>query len=1021
MADINGLIVTKYERVGRMINSIRNQLALLICALILAALILALTISHLLMSSDYEVKMKHDNAVMAESLSAHLVQFMAHAYSTSQYVAEYPNLIGLQQEHRQKLLAEMVKRHPFIQLMAIQDLDGNQTVRSSGPLGNRAERFWFKKFMADRNDYISRVYYSLTYEVPIVTIVNGIYSQGALSGVLISDIDIQDIQKIVEGYNFGEGGYAYLLDSAGVVIAHPDKTQVAGLYNYNTMKKQVLLYDAQGKLAVDAQHNELIQEQPLDIAPSLQQIIGKVMAGEAGEGEYQDLGGETYLCAYRQVLLPGGSEPWRLIVVQKKSAAMAFMNASRLKSSFAVLFVLGLAVFVVGWFSRRITQPLIEMVEATERIKVGDLAVHIPVRSDNEIGVLASDFNQMVEELRLHRDDLNLLVEQRTGELASAHQKLLLRERQYSAITALLVQPVDKTKDIFETVLHNAVQLLGAVCGYIGMYENNGASYYIRYAIGIDKTRFREEKPAQEGMQGRVYTTGELFYVDDYRVYPDRVVNPWIGDSATTVIMVPLKLDGQVQGILAVNWVDEVHPISQDDLDSLRQFGDLASVALERDVVQQRISTMAYNDVLTGLPNRAGLRRYLEAEMQKTRDGQAAGVVLFVDMDDLKSINDNFGHSLGDKVIVAAGRHIVEAVGENAFVSRVGGDEFVVVISGDEARKRAEQIAGETIQTVCKEYEVGGDKFHMSASVGVAIYPDDANEAEDILKKADSAMYAAKKAGRNCWRFYEPVLLQEAYEKMTLTNGLRHALERNELLLHYQPQVTATGDKIVGFEALLRWNSAEYGMMPPNRFIPLAEQSGLIVPIGQWVVREACRFARRLADKGRKDVHVAVNISPRQLRMDDFVDDVCTSINASGIEPRQLEIEITESVFIDSMTECVQKLSQLQAFGVGISLDDFGTGYSSLTYLKSLPVSVLKIDKSFIDKIIAEEMQLQVVGAIVNLGHTLGMTVVAEGVETKAQLSLLQSCQCDLVQGYVFSRPVMEAAAMALLENEMER
>lgn len=1001
-----------------MINSIRNQLALLICSLILAALLLALTISHLLMSSDYEVKMKHNNAVMAESLSTNITQFIYHAYSTSQYIAAYPELAAMPAEKQHELMLEMIRRHSFFQLMATHDLAGNQMARSSGPLGNRAERFWFKKFMQDKNAYISNAYYSVSSEMPIITIVHGLYSQGALTGVLMSDIGIQDIQEMLEHYTLGEGSYAYVLDGNGAVISHPDKRQVSELYNYKTMTKQALLHDSQGKVATDEKNNAILQAQGLEVAPSLQNIVRQVMSGESGEGEYTEANGEAYICAYRPLPLPGASEPWSLIVVQRKSAAMAFMSAATFRSGFAGLIVIALSVLVVGWFSRKITQPLIGMVKATERIKLGDLDVRLPMCStNNEIGMLSTDFNQMVEELRQHRDNLNLLVEQRTGELATAHQKLLLRERQYSAITALLVQPVDKTQDIFETILHNAVQLLGAVCGYIGMYENNGLSYYIRYAIGIDKTRFREEKPAQEGMQGQVYATGDLFYVDDYRVYPDRVVNPWIGDAATTVIMVPLKLDGQVRGILAVNWVDEVHPISRDDLDSLRQFGDLASVALERDVVQQKISTMAYHDVLTGLPNRAGLRRYLEAEMEKSRDGQTAGVVLFIDMDDLKSINDNFGHSLGDKVIVAAGRHIVEAVGQNAFVSRVGGDEFVVVISGVAARTVAERIANETIRTVCKEYEVGGDKFHMSASIGVAVYPDDANETEDILKKADSAMYAAKKAGRNCWRFYEPTLLQEAYEKMTLTNGLRRALERNELLLHYQPQVAAESEKIIGFEALLRWNSAEYGMMPPNRFIPLAEQSGLIVPIGQWVVQEACRFARRLADSGRKDVRVAVNISPRQLRMDDFVDDICASINAAGIEPRQLEVEITESVFIDSMAECVQKLLRLQAFGVGISLDDFGTGYSSLTYLRSLPVGVLKIDKSFIDKIIAEEMQLQVVGAIVNLGHTLGMTVVAEGVETKEQLALLQTCRCDLIQGYVFSRPVVEAMAMEMLKN----
>jgi EAL domain-containing protein (putative c-di-GMP-specific phosphodiesterase class I) len=246
---------------------------------------------------------------------------------------------------------------------------------------------------------------------------------------------------------------------------------------------------------------------------------------------------------------------------------------------------------------------------------------------------------------------------------------------------------------------------------------------------------------------------------------------------------------------------------------------------------------------------------------------------------------------------------------------------------------------------------------------------------------------------------------------------LRRGLERNEFSLYYQPQFSADGKQVLGFEALLRWNSQEYGFVTPDRFIPVAEQSGLILPIGRWVLQEACQFARRLVDIGRKDLRVAINISARQLMSDKLVADVQTSIEAAGINPGQIEIEITESVFIESMEDTIRKLCQLRNLGVELALDDFGTGYSSLTYLRSLPVGILKIDKLFIDKIISDQTQLQVVETIIDLGHHMDLEIVAEGVESAEQLQILEKAGCNRIQGYIFSKPLTEPAAMSLLEE----
>jgi diguanylate cyclase (GGDEF)-like protein len=1027
---------------------------LITCSLILLAIASTSIISYSLISEDYQEKMQYNNSVMAESLASNVAQFLQNTYDINQSIAEYPDLTNLDAAKQKELLVNTTKKYPLLQLLAIHKLNGDQTARSSGNLANRSERWWFKKFMGERKSFISTPYYSMFSGSPITTIIHGIYSNGDLVGLLMADIELKRLQQMIERFGLGEGSYAFILDGEGAVIAHPDRQQVTELYNYKTMTKKVLMRDSGGNLLRDDNNNEIVEETRFEVSPSFQGIIAKVLAGGIGDGEYTELDGEHYLCAYQAISLPGASKPWSLVVVQKKSAAMAFMRQAMEKVIVIAILVVVFSLLLTIWFSRKLTTPLLDIVDATNQVKDGDLQVQVTVNASREINILAANFNQMVCELRQHRDDLEKRVDERTLELGAANQEmlamneeltamnetledtnnrlneeniarrrsennLLLRERQYRAITGLLTKPIDKygMEDILVPILHNAVQLLNGVLCYIGLFDEFGETFTIYHSIGLDPIWLGKPRPAKVGMKWQVYNTGEIFYVKDYRVSPNRNKDNCLHPSTSSVIMAPLKQAGKVIGVLAVGWLNEVHLLSKEDIESLRQFSDLAAVALERDSVQKKISHIAFHDTLTGLPNRARLSLYLEDEMKRACAGTSSGIILFIDMDDLKTVNDNFGHSVGDNVIVAASRYIVDALGEKAFVSRIGGDEFIVIIPGLYTRERAAQIADKTLHEICKDYEVASEEIRMSASIGVLMYPDDGVLAEDVLKKADTAMYAAKKAGRNCWRFYEPALLQEAYEKMTLTNGLRRALEQDEFSLYYQPQFTTDGGQIIGFEALLRWDSVEYGLVTPDRFIPLAEESGLILPIGKWVLQEACRFARRLVDMGRKNIHVAVNISARQLMVSNFVADVRTSIEEAGINPGLIEIEITESVFIESIEDTVDKLCQLRNIGVMLALDDYGTGYSSLTYLRSLPVDILKIDKLFIDKIISDETQLQVVGTIIDLGHNMGLEIVAEGVETEEQLKILREVRCNRIQGYVFSKPLTEKDAVSLLQK----
>jgi diguanylate cyclase (GGDEF)-like protein len=432
--------------------------------------------------------------------------------------------------------------------------------------------------------------------------------------------------------------------------------------------------------------------------------------------------------------------------------------------------------------------------------------------------------------------------------------------------------------------------------------------------------------------------------------------------------------------------------------------------------LQQRveeIQRMAYIDVLTGMPNRACLDKRLAEELANSE--KPSGVILFIDLDNLQMINDTFGHKCGDEIIVISGNRIMAAAGDAAFAARLGGDEFVVILPGESDRESVAQFADKLLKALSREVEARGIRFHLSASIGIAFYPADGDTAEELCKNADNAMYAAKNAGKGCQRFYEAVMQTEAYEKILLTNNLFCALEKDELLLHYQPQVNIAAGAIIGFEALLRWNNPEHGLVLPVRFISLAEQHGLINAIGKWVLREACQFIRRLSTRGQGQFYVAVNVSPYQLHADDFVDIVCEALHNADIEPCRLELEITENVLMSSLEEGTRKLAALRKMGVRLSLDDFGTGYSSLTYLQRLPIDTLKIDKAFIDMLNVDEAKKNIVGTIVNMAHSMDMKVVAEGVETRKQLDYLVQCRCDLLQGYIISKPLPEDEVVPFL------
>ncbi len=419
---------------------------------------------------------------------------------------------------------------------------------------------------------------------------------------------------------------------------------------------------------------------------------------------------------------------------------------------------------------------------------------------------------------------------------------------------------------------------------------------------------------------------------------------------------------------------------------------------------ERHIRYLAYNDTLTELPNRTQFTDRLNQAIGRARDEGQTFALLFLDLNRFKNVNDTLGHDAGDRLLVAAGRRIRHSVRASDCVARFGGDEFTVLLE-DLSSATAESVTSQKIcLALAAPFDIDGYDIYVSASIGISVYPADGTDGNTLLKHADSAMYLAKKNGSG-YEFYESGMEAAISDHVQMEGALRRAEERNELLVHYQPkQILATG-ALSGVEALVRWNYPKFGMISPVRFIPLAEETGLIVSIGDWVLRTACTQAKVWADAGMP-LAMAVNLSGVQLRQRNFVDSVRAVLEETGLDPAHLELEITESVLMEQAKETLSTLHQLKDLGVQLSIDDFGTGYSSLSYLKRFPVDTLKIDQSFVRDVTTDPDDAALVAGIIGLAHSLRLKVVAEGVETEEQRDFLIRCDCDSIQGYLLSQPV---------------
>jgi diguanylate cyclase (GGDEF)-like protein/PAS domain S-box-containing protein len=649
---------------------------------------------------------------------------------------------------------------------------------------------------------------------------------------------------------------------------------------------------------------------------------------------------------------------WKMASVIEKTELINKTDRMRELISEITIFSLLSAIVLSYIVAKKITKPISELTPLMNSAGKGDLSVKANITANDEFGELGTSFNVMIDQLRSNYD-----------ELSESKEALRISEERYKVALECANDSIWecnlKTGEFF------ASDKAYDICGYLLDKD-------------VDIVSFMKDKVHPEDID---------------KVFLD--IKNHI-NNVTTVYKSEFRFNKNNEEYV---WLlSRGMAIRNSENKAIRILGSITDISY-RKFSEEKIKFMAYYDSLTKLPNRIFFIDKLNELLQSINDNNSGGAVLFIDLDNFKMINDTMGHNYGDKLLINLAKKFESWINTEDIICRLGGDEFILLLPNvDEAE--AVSYAKSFLMLFDQPCKIDGKQIYATVSIGIALYPKDGMDTDTILKNADAAMYKAKELGKNRFELFNQDIYLKLKRKTHIERILRNAIENDELIINYQPQYDAQNNHIFGFEALIRLNSKELGLISPLEFIPIAEEYGHITKIGQWVIKESCKQAVRWIEKGYKFKRVSVNISSVDLQQPNFHEYIEEIINDIGVDPKILELEITESVLMQSLDSSVSTLKQLMNMGISIALDDFGTGYSSLSYLRKIPINTLKIDKSFIDNITSSQKEESIINNIIEMAHSLGLIVVAEGVETKEQLLVLKEKKCDYIQGYYFSKPL---------------
>ena len=692
----------------------------------------------------------------------------------------------------------------------------------------------------------------------------------------------------------------------------------------------------------------------LDASDTSPELIAMTESREVFNGMYRIMGEKSLVS---MAVIP--KTKWKVFIALPVSAFNRTIDELRNTLIILALLLAAIGSLVARQFSRSLAKPIEILTAATTEIETlsstskGDVRQAITRRveweSDDELGRLVGAYNSMLDQL-----------ERSQTELFESQQEL--DNIVSSMVDALIVTSPEG----------RITRINHAVSNMLDYTEEDILGREINSLIAIERDRFADIVSTDLATKGASNGIETALLNRQYQEIP-------VIFSCSTL----LDTEGNPRGIVYV-----------------------AKDITEHKQAEESLNYLANYDTLTGLPNRMLFLDRLQQSMKRLPWHDRFLAVLFLDLDRFKVVNDTLGHDIGDNLLKQVAQRISSCVRDGDVVSRLGGDEFVIMLIDISKQSDVTRVAKKILHILEIPFDLGEQKFVATSSIGISLYPGDGDSPQALLKNADSAMYRAKEAGRNNYQLYTACMNEEAHEQMAMESAIRRGIEQKEFILYYQPQVSLQSGKITGVEALVRWDDPERGLIPPYQFLPLADETGLIINIGEQVLYEACRQAKAWLDEGLPPISVAVNIAERQFKQVDLPKLVLHVLNETGLPPGYLDLELTEGILMDQVDKATEVLRQLKAMGVRLSIDDFGTGYSSLSYLKRFPLDKLKIDRSFIMDIPSDSDDIAITSAVIQLGKSLDLTVVAEGVEDQQQLAFLHGKECELVQGFFFSRPV---------------